>query len=204
MLLRNEELRVEERVEYRARCPGCQYVYYSSQEYKARDQAIDCCNGICTDCGEKRGTRYRNATTCAVCRSRVDHEKAKENYDKATKVHARDYGGMVYDPHRDIYAESVEDALDYYDSKEEAPEFFYGTDTTEFHLDAESIVEDVLQEHYEDAGDNITPKEMKELQDFLTKWSEKTGIRTYHEDRSVIVLYDRDKSFKERDDDKDD
>ena len=66
----------------------------------------------------------------------------------------------------------------------------YGTTTTELSFDAGSLVEDACEDLHEEAGDNISNDEIKELQALLDAWAEKVdrGTKTYWADWSVGVI----------------
>lgn len=164
-------------------CSECRIVKRTQVE------AEDCCTPYrCRDCGVE-APRYHFA--CEGCRKKKDQAREQAEFDKAKKVTQAEYAGeWVYDDRRSNYHSSVEEALDYYDDDPDPPEWFYGTEAEEFGIDADRVLEDALQDSYDGAYDCIPPSAIKELQDFLDKWSKDYGPTSYSVDYSTVVLVD--------------
>ena len=66
----------------------------------------------------------------------------------------------------------------------------YGTYIMELSMDASNIIEDACSDLHEDARDNISVEDQKELQILLDKWCEenKQGTTTYYADYSVSII----------------
>lgn len=96
-----------------------------------------------------------------------------------------------YDEQADDYFSDVESFVDAYrdfdeyDSEEEMmknlSEVLWLTDSVDIFMDADSIIENACEELHEDAYENISDEDRKELQNILDKWCEKqTGTRTVY------------------------
>lgn len=96
-------------------------------------------------------------------------------YDKQTNDYFSDIDYFV-----DAYKDSDE-----YESDEEMmnnlPEFLWLTDSVDISMDADSIIESACEELHEDAYENISGSDRKELQNMLDEWcSKQTGTRTVY------------------------
>ena len=76
--------------------------------------------------------------------------------------------------------------IDYNDDR---PLYVFPTKPVEMRIDAESIVDNALEDMYEDARDYISDKAIEELQEYLDKWCAKCGVG---------LSYECDKSHKIR------
>jgi len=164
-----------------------------------------CYNGVlnkCIHCGETLD-RSKYQCDCKEAkqeRNNRQHEKDLETWNKAKKIsfnEALEKYEMVYIENYDKYC-STEDLLDYitdieYDYEKPIDKkslWIYGTTTTELSIDASNILEDACSDLYEDAIDNISGDEVKELQDLLDQWVEKVkdGTTTYYADYKVGIV----------------
>lgn len=121
--------------------------------------------------------------------ARLDDEMA---FDKATKINAKDYTGwVVWQGHgdNDGYFKSVDAVIEYCaDNEINGPKCVWACAPEHLHINAEAILEDALEEHFEDAGDSITTTEVERLQTFLDEWTKAQGIVSWHEDRTRAVM----------------
>ncbi len=116
----------------------------------------------------------------------------QEEFDKATKINANDYTGWVSWPvhgDNDGYFRSVDALLEHCANHEiKAPAFVWACTAEHLHINAAAILEDALEEHFEDAGDSITATELERLQTFLDEWTAAQRITSWHEDRTRAVM----------------
>ena len=62
----------------------------------------------------------------------------------------------------------------------EPAEFAFCTDQVKFHLNVDDILEQALEEHYEDAYDALI--DVRELESFISYWLNKQVLTTYYPD----------------------
>ena len=96
-------------------------------------------------------------------------------YDEQTDDYFSDVDSFV-----DAYKDSDE-----YESNEEMmnnlPEVLWLTDPIDISMDADQIIESACEELHEDASENISGEDRKELQNMLDEWCKKqTGTRTVY------------------------
>jgi len=159
-----------------------------------------CYNGVqskCLHCGEilDRGTSQCNCDEARWKREEELWQKDLEVWNKATKISyeqaCKDYE-MVYIDNYDKYLspEEIEEYLEEHDYISKCDLWIYGTYIMELSIDASDIIEDACSDLHEDAMDNISDEDQKELQSLLDKWCEdnKQGTITYYADFSVGIL----------------
>lgn len=66
----------------------------------------------------------------------------------------------------------------------------YGTHSIDLSIDASNVIEDACSELHEDAMDNISDEDQKELQTLLDKWCKdnQAGTTTYYADYKIGIL----------------
>lgn len=135
---------------------------------------------------------------------RQDRERNAADFEKATKIPAREYTGWVCRP--DAFNEpgygyhaSVEDMIDHLlMTDDDLPPFVWATTEQRLKLDANWILENALDEHHEDARDQISDEAEKALQAFLDEWVTRSDVNviSYAEDRTrAIVFDDQDRAY---------
>jgi len=163
-----------------------------------------CYNGVqskCLDCGKilSRGTSQCNCEQYNQERLKERHDKDLEIWNKAKKIsyeQATNDFIMIYIDNYDAYI-MVEDLEEWIEDKESDNEELrireelriYGTQSIELSMDAFGIIEDACSDLHEDAMDNISDSDQKELQVLLDKWCEenKQGTTSYYADFSVGI-----------------
>lgn len=71
---------------------------------------------------------------------------------------------------------------------DERPEFVWITESEEMHIDANDIVSSATEDLYEDAIDNISYKDIEELQKFLDEWCASCGVgKAYYESHKYKI-----------------
>ena len=156
----------------------------------------NCYNGVirlCEYCG-KPLPRGRLKCDCEQQRVKDKEEKRikyQETIEKAKEIDIKSASTYLYDEQTDHYFAEIEDFVDEYkdstefendeEMRENLPEVLWVCSKSEISMDADWIIENACEELHEDARDNISDKEEKELQEFLDKWCEKqTGTITYY------------------------
>lgn len=156
----------------------------------------NCYNGVirlCEYCGNPL-PRGRLKCDCEQQRVKDKEEKRikyQETIEKAKEVDIEFVSTYLYDEQTDHYFAEIEDFVDEYkddtefendeEMLENLPEVLWVCSKAEISMDADWIIENACEELHEDARDNISDKEEKELQEFLDKWCEKqTGTTTYY------------------------
>jgi len=161
-----------------------------------------CYNGVqskCLHCGKilDRGTSQCDCEGVKQERLKERHDEDLETWNKANKIsfeEACEKYVMLYVSDYDKYI-NVEDFEEWlHDESFQLDEVIslrvYGTYIMELSMDASSIIENACSDLHEDAMDNISDKDQKELQTLLDKWCEenKAGTTTYYADFKVGVL----------------
>jgi hypothetical protein len=108
-------------------------------------------------------------------------------------IQAKDHVGWVYwkgHGDKDGYFRSVAELIEWCADQEIAlPQFVKACRAFGLELDAEYIIDCALENHHEDAGENITDAERAELQKLLDEWSKRTGVISYEETNDEIILW---------------
>ena len=160
-----------------------------------------CYNGVqskCLHCGKilDRGTSQCNCEGVKQERIKERYNKDLETWNKAKKIsfeEASEKYEMLYIHEHDKYI-NVEDFEEWiHDKGDEKDEVkllkVYGTHVIDISIDAYSVIEDACSDLHEDAMDNISDKDQKELQTLLDQWCEnnKAGTTTYYADFNVGI-----------------
>ena len=160
--------------------------------YMFLTDADNCCKPkICEDCGKElpRNSYY---TVCDSCKTKrwaeESDQKEKERYEKATKCEYQDCPGdqkiMMYSEsygYDEGYFSDIDELIEYCESEDiRVPGYCWSTEQINMSIDADSIIENVCEELFEDAESYIDNSDRKELQEFLNKWCAKqTATTTY-------------------------
>lgn len=165
----------------------------------------NCYNGViklCKYCG-KPLPRSTSRCDCEQYKAKEKEEKRikyQEKISKAEEVNIEDI-----DPDMWLYDEKTNDFFsdfdsfvdaykdfDEYASNEEMmnnlPEVLWLTNPVDISMDADWIIETACEELHEDASENISDKDRKELQNILDEWCKKqTGTRTVYPNYKMYV-----------------
>jgi hypothetical protein len=173
-------------------------------KYENMQECHNCYNGIvtiCKYCGQpNRDKNNIHAETNCQCKGASDARKAErvqkelETWQKAEKVpysEALKRFEMLYIESYDRYimADELEGWIEDNEISDIENLRIYGTQTTDISFDAGNLIESAVEDLHEDAGDNISGSDEKELQEMLDKWCEKiSGTKTCWPDWKVGVL----------------
>lgn len=155
----------------------------------ATEAADHCCHPRpCPTCGEalKRGS------WCHPCRVKADADRVQRDFETATKVLLGDYSeAYVFDGVDYIDANDVEEHMADGDLKPivaaDGTRFLWGTEPEKPRVDLErECSEDWLQEHHEDAIEQVDMAKIREAQKLVDEAL--AGVTSYYEDRSVAVI----------------
>lgn len=166
----------------------------------------NCYNGVislCKYCGKQIPRGYIDKCDCEQYKAKEEEEKRikyQEQISRAEEVNIKDIDPemWLYDEQADDYFSDIDSFIDAYrdfdeyESDEEIinnlPEVLWLTDPVDISMDADSIVESACEELHEDAYDNISSEDIKELQNMLDVWCEKqTGTRTVYQNYKKYV-----------------
>jgi len=165
--------------EYFVWCPNCYFGVIKKCEYCGKILSkgrlkCDCEKQRDIDEKEKR-IKYQEMISRAT---EVDLKDVRSDtwlYDEQTNDYFSDVDCFV-----DAYKDNEEFA-DYKEMIENLPEVLWLCDSVDISMDADSIIESVCEELHEDAEDNISGKDRKELQELLDNWCKKqTGTTTLY------------------------
>lgn len=163
-----------------------------------------CYNGVqskCLHCDKilDRGTSQCNCEKYIQERIQERHVKDLEIWNKAKKISyekaLQDFI-MIYIDNYDKYL-MIEELEEWIEDKESEVDQsicreelrIYGTQILDLQIDAYDVIEDACNDLHEDAMDNISDSDQKELQVLLDKWCEdnRQGSTSYYVDFSVGI-----------------
>lgn len=166
----------------------------------------NCYNGVihlCQYCGKQIRKGSIDYCDCEQYKAKEKEEKRikyQEKISKAEEIDIKDTDSEMwfYDEQTDDYFSDIDSFVDTYkdfdeyESDEEMmnnfPEVLWLTDPVDISLDADSIIENACEELHEDAYDNISEEDIKELQNLLDEWCRKqTGTRTVYPNYKKFV-----------------
>lgn len=155
---------------------------------RSLQMATDCCAPkVC----EKHGVQ-KNGYDCRQCSADRHAAIDQAAYNKATKVKLADYDGeyLYLDGHgRDGYF-SVGDLDEEEDSEGDPLEWAWGCFSVTVTKDdcdlSQHVSECILQEHHEDAGEEVDQAKVREAEKLLFEACK--GVSSYQQDTSVVVL----------------
>jgi len=159
----------------------------------------NCYNGVislCQYCGKQIPKHYIDKCDCEQYKAKEEEEKRikyQEKILKAEEVNIKDIdsGMWFYDEQTDDYFSDIDSFVDAYrdfdeyeseeDMMNNLPEVLWLTDPVGIFMDADNIIESACEELHEDAYENISGEDRKELQNILDEWCKKqTGTRTIY------------------------
>lgn len=165
---------------------------------QARRWAEECCGPRRCACGAL--FRYRGYIACKPCHDREASERdAKAEAVAVASAKQRvpwaEYSGtFVYSDGlgpSDGYFPNLGELADYLASEELAcPTHVWGCGSYGLHMDAAGTIESALEDHHEDAGDNIGSDDEKALQALLDAWCSTAGVLTYRPDYDTLIELD--------------
>ena len=167
-----------------------------------------CWNGVikrCPHCGSlmergycncKESQRTKHLEEARKKQEAMDNAPVipKEELDKVECFYSESYGsndGYFFDWDEFFecwFENSTPDSI--------RPEYVWTTEPVRMSIDAQNIIEQATDDLYEDASQDVSDKERKELQDFLDGWCKRCGVgTTYYESHKYKVripweLYD--------------
>ena len=156
----------------------------------ARAHAERCCNWRCKICGEPAFSEFQT-----ICRKHLSEEQDAVSAAKeaAAFAKAKDVTDMYVGPFmfNDRYFEDTCSLLDHFDCNygvdDPWPEYVWVPSEIALSIDAEHIIENALDGHYEGAADMISDDERKRLQELLDEWCERTGVVSWEENHAEYV-----------------
>ena len=167
--------------------------YHFPYKHQALSFCQSCYNGVqrlCPYCGEPYKNQAYLHCDCEG-QKKADEEKRikkwNEKVSKAVSVDEKDVDTMLYCEEFDQYYDTVDDFFDDYACNYEdmevynKPERLWVTSDRKIFVDASYIIDNACEDLYEDARDNISDKDIKQLQSFLDNWCKKQiGTTTYY------------------------
>lgn len=174
-------------------CGKCGQVY-SPKIYAAREEvshaaarcaAEECCKPRFCKCGVELDAPW---AACAPCRERI-------MLAKATVIDAAEYKGPVMAKcegewgggYSSDVAAMVESC---HDAGEPVPAYCHPCTSQPLRLDPDSLLEQAVDDMHEDAADQIVDADG--LITFINEWNEKQTCTSYYEDRTRVIIIDKD------------
>lgn len=159
----------------------------------------NCYNGViklCEYCGKQIDRRYIEKCGCEQYKAKEKEKNRIKYHEKIAKAKEVDIQEVdsdiwLYDEQTDDYFSDIDSFVDSYRDSEEyetdeemknsLPEVLWLCDSMDISIDAGSIIENACEDLHEDALENISYEDKKELQDLLDSWCKKqTGTRTVY------------------------
>ena len=159
----------------------------------------NCFNGVislCQYCGKQIQKGSIESCDCEQYKAKeeeVKRIKYQEKISKAEEVDFKDIDSDMwfYDEYMDDFFSDVDSFVDAYKDFDEyasdeemmnnLPEVLWLTDPVDISMDADDIIASACEDLHEDAYENISSEDTKELQNMLDEWCEKqTGTRTVY------------------------
>lgn len=159
----------------------------------------NCFNGVislCQYCGKQIPKGSIESCDCEQYKAKEEEEKRikyQEKISKAEEVDIEDIDSDMwfYDEYMDDFFSDVDSFVDAYKDFDEyasdeemmnnLPEVLWLTDPVDISMDADDIIASACEDLHEDAYENISSEDTKELQNMLDEWCEKqTGTRTVY------------------------
>ena len=156
----------------------------------------NCYNGVirlCEYCG-KMLPRGRLKCDCKQQKAKDKEEvriKYQKTLEKAKEVDIKLVSSYLYNENTEKYFSGIEDFIDVYENEidfenyEEMlanlPEVLWVCSEEDISMDADYFIASACEELHEDAEDNISYEDRKELQQLLDEWCKKqSGTKTYY------------------------
>jgi len=144
-----------------------------------------CAERIC-DCGAV--IEYKHYTACNKCRALRGVLRETVAAEKAAKVPWREWGGAVYCENvGPEYFADIDDLLEYLDDNRESIPTVWACKDIPITLDARSILESALEQHHEDAWDQV---DEGTLQAALDAWCGEQSLVSWEPDWDLVVVMD--------------
>lgn len=162
----------------------------------------NCFNGVirlCEYCGKPIQKGYVNKCDCEQYQARqdeIEETKYQETINKATETNIENVSTYLYDHGSDRYFADVDDFVSWYQNEyindeemfDHLPKVLWVCTETQISINAGCVVEDACEELHEDALDNISSDDIRELQSVIDKWCKKqTGTLTYYPEYKEYV-----------------
>jgi hypothetical protein len=204
-------------------CPDCHCVIHQAHDNAELDASVrkataEHCIKRCSDCSVvlvKANGPEKNypgwGTRCVACDEKHDRERDQKQFDEAQHLTEEEWGNdtatssVVYLEGEDRYfTDGIDELREWWadhhydkDKPDELPEFpeyvWVCDEQVGVRLDAESILENALEEYYEDAMDDI---DVDGLQVKLDEWSNDPAnqIRSFSPNYKKLVLLSEEKN----------
>lgn len=109
------------------------------------------------------------------------------------KIKLKDYEyDALYDPIAEKFFEDIDELYDDYEEiGEPIPKYVHGCLPIQFKINiGEVIIEELENNHYEDAARDIEYSEIQKLQNFIDEWCNKQNINTLYCNKDLIIELD--------------
>ena len=185
-------------------CSKCGGIGMIAKPSKEKPEYIDICrscdNGrvhVCPHCGKENPFTYCG---CLASVKKTAAERTIELWAKAEKITPEEAAKRGIEVFADPYTEKYYFGWDDFDKtfdfesdpySEKPPAFVWATTATNISMNAADIIEGACEDLHEDAIDNISDADEKELQDFLDSWCEKQNCVTYWANEKIAIIPDK-------------
>lgn len=177
--------------------------YHFPYKHQALSFCQSCFNGVqrlCPYCGQPYKNQSYMHCDCEGQKKADEEERKKKWNEKVTNAVAIDEENVdtiLYCEELDEYYDTVDDFFDDYacnyddETTYDKPERLWVTSMEKIDIDVYSILENACEDLHEDAMDNISEKDIVELEEFLDNWcSKQIGTITYYPCYKQYVVID--------------
>jgi uncharacterized membrane-anchored protein YhcB (DUF1043 family) len=176
-------------------CPECKGLRFVLVE-KSEEAYISSCGAchtgklyVCKHCGKGNKTDYCNCSEANEERNNNFRQKQAhkeyEAFQKAEKVHYKDYSGHFILPDSE-YLKDIEDVSDWIQERlsdgDDVPEYLWAVEgERHFSIDLKEVICEKCEDGYEEMYQHLDTKSnlLTEAQELINKWQEKQGERLY-------------------------
>lgn len=166
-------------------CAKCGTVHTIANVYCAE---VCCAPKVCDAEGCDSEPR-QHRIYCEPCSIAAEGEKEARKFEKATKIPYSEWDGkMLYSGRLDKYFLEWWEYMEEIESDEgaEPEEYLWDCISHRVGIDAEGVIENAMDDHYEGAIEQIV--DATELQDLLDAWCKKQDIETFWPSRNRAVM----------------
>lgn len=153
-------------------CGECRIVH------REEEAARQCCRPRrCDACGVE--VEPRTFLQCEACRNAQQEAWQQQRWDKAEKVPLKSYDGPIYDDDHDRFFHDSDDLQEAIEDGEYQPGRLYACKTFGLHFDAHDLLEHAVQDHHEDAFDQVSHESLTKLQGMLDEWAREQPVESW-------------------------
>lgn len=195
-------------------CKGLRFVLVEKNEEAYIKSCGACHTGklyVCKHCGKGNKTDYCNCNEANKERNNNSREKQSqkeyEAFQKAEKVHYKDYDGPFILPDSE-YLKEIEDVYDWIQERlsdgDEVPEYLWAVEgERHFSVDLKEVISDKCEDGYEEMYQCLDTESnlLAQAQKLVNKWQDEQGKSLYifsETYKKAVIIKDLVKEIREK------